>query len=238
MSNKGHMFMTVSASRNGVFSDFVFDTDAYEGDTLFLQILQVGNSSNRPTVEFNGDLSYPLAWEAMNVQYHGPVNAHSEAGITTIPPVLGEVWKTALPARYGRIVETNYTGGTDIIALMIGYDKPPGPTIEQGLGNTATPWAVTVLGTQTTVTDRSGTITSGGVAQQLAAANSSRRGFFIQNQSTGDLWFTGQGTAAATQPSIWLPAGSAWEMPPSGISTTAISIFGATTGQAFAAREW
>jgi hypothetical protein len=70
------------------------------------------------------------------------------------------------------------------------------------------------------------------------AANSQRRGCFIQNQSTGDLWFNSLTTAAAVQPSLWLPAGAFYACPPSGIPTGALSIFGATTGQAFAAREW
>lgn len=87
-------------------------------------------------------------------------------------------------------------------------------------------------------TDKSGTVTSGGTAQVLAAANNYRRGFWIQNQSTGDLWINPTGTAAAAQPSLWLPSGSYWEAPQDGVPAGAISIFGATTGQAFAAREW
>ncbi len=89
-----------------------------------------------------------------------------------------------------------------------------------------------------TYTDKSGTITSGGAAQTIAAANTARRGFLIQNQSTSDLWISSVGTAAATQPSIWLPAGSYYEFPVNGVPTAAISLFGATTGQAFAAMEW
>ena len=89
-----------------------------------------------------------------------------------------------------------------------------------------------------TLTDRSGTVASGGTAQILAVINVGRIGFWVQNQSTGDLWISSVGTAAATQPSMWLPAGSYYEYPSTGIPTTAISIFGATTGQAFAAREW
>lgn len=89
----------------------------------------------------------------------------------------------------------------------------------------------------TSITDRSGTITSGGVAQTLSAANTGRRGFFIQNVSTGDLWIRDGGTAAATQPSVWIPAGAFFEYT-NGVPTSALSIFGATTGQAFTAREW
>lgn len=88
------------------------------------------------------------------------------------------------------------------------------------------------------LTDRSGTITTGGTAQQLAAANAARLGFSVQNLSTGDLWVNTLGTAAAAQPSIKLAAGVYFETPAGYGAVGAISIFGATTGQAFSAREW
>ncbi len=88
-----------------------------------------------------------------------------------------------------------------------------------------------------TYADKSGTIASGGVAQTLAAAWPNRRGCVIQNQSTADLWVRSGGTAAATQPSFRVPAGAQYLcMVPA--TDAAISIFGATTAQAYAAREW
>ena len=99
--------------------------------------------------------------------------------------------------------------------------------------------AIGVLGGRgVNYTDKSGTITAGATAQTLMAKNQDRSGFWVQNQSTGDLWISSVGTAAATQPSLWLPAGSYYEAPLHGIPREAISIYGATTGQAFAAREW
>ena len=91
---------------------------------------------------------------------------------------------------------------------------------------------------QVSYTNKSGTITAGGAAQTTAALNADRGGFCIQNLSSGDLWLSSLGTAAASQPSIWLPPGSYFEFPETGVPTTAISIYGATTGQAFSAREW
>lgn len=88
------------------------------------------------------------------------------------------------------------------------------------------------------LTDRSGTITAGGTAQQAMAANASRLGFSIQNLSTGDLWINPLGTAAAAQPSIKLASGVYYETPHSFGAVGAISIFGATTGQAYSAKEW
>lgn len=84
----------------------------------------------------------------------------------------------------------------------------------------------------------SGTITSGGTAQTISPENPARSGFLIYNVSSGDLWFRISGTAAATQPSMYLAAGAYFETPDELNLTGSISIFGATTGQAFIAYEW
>ena len=84
-------------------------------------------------------------------------------------------------------------------------------------------------------TDRSGSITTGGTAQQLAASNTARRSLTGQNISTGDLWIneTGGTAAADTAGSFKIPAGATFS-----VSTNrAISIVGATTGQKFTATE-
>lgn len=88
------------------------------------------------------------------------------------------------------------------------------------------------------ITDRSGTITLGATAQELMAANSQRRGYWVQNLSAGDLYISSIGTAVATQPSLRIPSGALYEAPSSNVPTDAVSIYGATTSQAFSAREW
>ncbi len=84
-------------------------------------------------------------------------------------------------------------------------------------------------------TNRSGTITTGGTAQQLAAANTSRLSLTGQNISAGDLWINETGGTAAVNGagSYRIPAGSAFSV----ATNRAISIIGATTGQAFTATE-
>lgn len=84
-------------------------------------------------------------------------------------------------------------------------------------------------------TDRSGTITSGGTAQQLAASNSSRRELRGQNISSGDIWINEiGGTAAAdTAGSYRVPSGAAFSVQ----TNQAISVVGAITGQAWTATE-
>lgn len=82
------------------------------------------------------------------------------------------------------------------------------------------------------------TITTGGTAQDALAANPNRQGFDLQNLSTGDLWWRDDGSHATTsEPSFRLPAGAFYETPLNYRPTGAISIIGATTGQAFAVRS-
>ncbi len=114
-----------------------------------------------------------------------------------------------------------------------------GPLTDTQLRATAVPVSGTVTAATPTgtVTDRSGSITTGGTAQQLMAANSSRKYLFIQNVSAADLWINFTTTAVADSPSIKLASGNAFFMESSFVSTEAISIIGATTGQKWTAKE-
>ena len=106
--------------------------------------------------------------------------------------------------------------------IVVASDQTALPTIRPG----------------TAYTDRSGTITTGGTAQTLAAANPNRRGFRLMNLSSSDLWVNDKGASATlAQPSFKIIAGAMYESPAFGASTAAISIIGATTGQAFEATE-
>lgn len=84
-------------------------------------------------------------------------------------------------------------------------------------------------------TDKSGSITTGGTAQALAAANTSRKSLTGQNISSGDLWINEIGSTAAadTAASYKVPASASFEIR----TNRAISIVGATTGQKFSATE-
>lgn len=85
------------------------------------------------------------------------------------------------------------------------------------------------------VINRSGTITTGGTAQTLAAAYVERAGMTVQNISSGILTLTEDGvTTASTTVGYRLNPGDT-----ATINTQKlISIWGATTGQAFQATEW
>lgn len=123
------------------------------------------------------------------------------------------------------------TGDVNIVQIA-------GVAVPVGAGAAATAMRVAIGTSLATYTDRSGTITSGGAAQQLAASNASRTGYFIQNVSAGDLWFSTLATAVANQPSIRLMSGQSITVTSPDVTSGAISVIGATTGQAFAAREW
>lgn len=90
-----------------------------------------------------------------------------------------------------------------------------------------------------TLTDLSGTVTAGGTAQQIAAARQYRRYFILQNLSAGDIWINFGVVAVASQPSLRIPAGGAVEFSTLlGVVPNAfVSVIGATTSQAFTAKE-
>ena len=86
-------------------------------------------------------------------------------------------------------------------------------------------------------TDRSSTITTGGAAQVAMAALSTRKAYFLQNISSEIMWGSFTGTAAPN-------AAGSFPIQPNGIirstqvcETTALSIYGATTGKVFTAWE-
>ena len=98
--------------------------------------------------------------------------------------------------------------------------------------------AIPVKAASGTWTDRSTTITIGGTQQTLAASNSTRKAYFIQNIGSGDLWVSLIGNAVAdTAGSIKLSSGATLFSSGSFVSTQTISIIGATTGQKFTAYE-
>jgi hypothetical protein len=98
----------------------------------------------------------------------------------------------------------------------------------------------TITPSGATLTDRSGSVATGGTAQQLAAANTARKGWRFQNTSAADLWFNDTGSAASIggAGSFRVVSLGYYETPVGGASQAAISVYGATTGQTFSASEW
>ncbi|MGU3386938.1 hypothetical protein ACLBYG_20675 [Methylobacterium sp. D53M] len=148
----------------------------------------------------------------------------SGSAINTLPACGQDAPAGSLPVVLDTSVETAVgTAGTRAV------------TVQGAAGGVPLPVDTVVRGT---ATSHSGTIAAGGTAQQLMAANASRRGFVVQNQSSGDLYVNGLGTATADQNSLKIAAGDFYETSVQHVGTGAVSIIGATTGQAFYAREY
>jgi len=87
--------------------------------------------------------------------------------------------------------------------------------------------------------DGSGTVTTGGNAQSVFGGIVPVNGFLVQNNSSAALWISDVGVAAAGGASLLIAADGGIFATPSGYKPGgAVSLFGATAGQAFAARRW
>ncbi len=91
-----------------------------------------------------------------------------------------------------------------------------------------------------TVVDGSGTITTGGMAQNLFSGATPSAGFEIYNpHASASLWISKTGTAAPNAAgSIEIVPGGMYVTPPGYIPNHAVSIYGATTSQPFTAERW
>ncbi|MBU3721210.1 MAG: hypothetical protein FGM22_10780 [Burkholderiaceae bacterium] len=127
----------------------------------------------------------------------------------------------------------------------IRVDLANGVTINQPVAVTDNGGSLTVDGTVTanvvipsgTVTNRSSTITTGGTSQQVAASNTSRKYFLIQNISDTDMYL-GVGYTPTTTTGILLSKnGSGITFESGFIPTSAINVLCATTGKAFVSLE-
>lgn len=79
----------------------------------------------------------------------------------------------------------------------------------------------------------------GTTAVTLAAANSSRRGFAVQNQSTtASCYVSTIGTATADFNALWIGPGAFYETPSTHTSTGAISVICTAAATPVYAREW
>jgi len=87
--------------------------------------------------------------------------------------------------------------------------------------------------------DGSGTLATGGSAQTLFGGIVPANGFLVQNNSSAALWISDVGAASAGGASLQLAANGGLFVTPSGYKPAGpVSLYGATTGQAFTARRW
>lgn len=153
---------------------------------------------------------------------------------------IGSVAPASLtPAAGWQGVASHIDGATfvtgDGVAVMAGLD---GTTVRPILVDSSGNILAALTSSGGNLTDRSGTLTTGGTAEQVAAANTTRRYFMIQNlDASEDMWIDFGSTAVADQPSIKLVAGEKFIMDGNFVSTQAVSIIAATTGHKWAAKE-
>jgi hypothetical protein len=125
----------------------------------------------------------------------------------------------------GNLVPVHAPASTD----AQGVATPVGPQNPLPVVNTAAASA----------SDGSGTLATGGSAQTLFGGIVPTNGFLVQNNSSAALWISDIGVAAAGGGSIQIAANGGIFATPSGYKPAgAVSLYGTTTGQAFAARRW
>ncbi|HEY1260234.1 MAG TPA: hypothetical protein VGF34_13385 [Stellaceae bacterium] len=86
--------------------------------------------------------------------------------------------------------------------------------------------------------DGSGTVANGGTAQTLFGGIAPVNGYLIANNSSATLYVSDVGTATPGGASLPIAAGSILSTPSGYKPAGAVSLYGGTTGQAFAARRW
>ena len=131
-----------------------------------------------------------------------------------------------------------YAGGTDAKLQTRQFPFSPAASGTSGGGGGAP-------ATQGPLTDRSGTIITGGVTQLITGPNANRHYLFVVNLSTDPLWINFGSAATTAAPSIPLigaptagaAGGGSFSMEGTFISTDDVYIIGATTGDVFVAKE-
>jgi len=113
-------------------------------------------------------------------------------------------------------------------AVIGGIATPVGPATPLPVINTAGSAAV----------DGSGTVVAGGTAQFLFAGVAPSNGYLVANNSSQPLYISDVGVAMSGGASIPIPAGAVFITPSGYNPAGAVSLWGSTTGQAFAARRW
>jgi hypothetical protein len=89
------------------------------------------------------------------------------------------------------------------------------------------------------VINTAGAVATDGSAQTLFGGTVPVNGFLVQNNSSAALWVCDTGIASDGGASLQLVAeGGLFATPPGYKPAGAVSLYGATTGQIFAARRW
>ena len=114
-------------------------------------------------------------------------------------------------------------------SVIAGVASPVGPGNPLPVINTA----------GVAASDGSGSVATGGTPQTLFGGTVPVNGYLVQNNSSAALWLCDTGVASNGGASIQLAAnGGIFATPPGYKPAGAVSLYGGTTGQVFAARRW
>lgn len=86
--------------------------------------------------------------------------------------------------------------------------------------------------------DGSGAVATGGTPQTVFGGVVPVNGYLVANNSPATLYVSDVGTATSGGASIPIPAGAVFTTPSGYKPAGPLSLYGGTTGQAFAARRW
>jgi hypothetical protein len=114
----------------------------------------------------------------------------------------------------------------------LGSPLQAGVALPAGTNNLGTVNTV-VQGTATDI----GASVSATTATTLAASNASRRGFAVQNQTTGNCYVNGSATPTGSYHDLLIAAGAYYESKDSHVGTGAIQIYCAAAGGVYG-RQW
>lgn len=87
--------------------------------------------------------------------------------------------------------------------------------------------------TQSTYTDRSSSIATGGTAQPAMAANVNREDYLFQNISDTDMYISFTGTASTGAGSVLVPSKGTASPENGFVSTQALSVYCASSGKVY-----
>lgn len=87
-------------------------------------------------------------------------------------------------------------------------------------------------------TDGSGTVAVGGTAQVLFGGIVPLNGWLLANNSSSTLYVSDVGSATPGGASVPIAPGAVFATPPGYKPGGSVSLYGATSGQTFAARRW
>ncbi len=157
--------------------------------------------------------------------------------LTQIDPATKQLQQAEITA-LGSLLQAG--GSVGISGSLPGFATTPtfnigtAPAFILGAGSAKIGTVDTVV--QGTATDIGATV-SAATATVLAASNTSRRGFSVQNQTTGNCWLNGVSTPTGTYHDLLIQAGSYYESKDSYVGTGAIQIYCAAAGGVYG-RQW